>query len=189
VDPALQMQSDPSSLASGAWELTGHVWHTSDVAAIAVEKYPTPHETHCPAPAAVWNLPATQAAQSWPFSPENPALQEHAVDSALASGASEFAEHATHTLLAAPTTLEYCPGKQLAHAASPVASLYLPATHSAHAVPSSPVDPALQVQSVSRTLDCGEWELDRQSRHTSSMAPISGKYWPGWQLTHAESPC
>ena len=49
-EPALQMQSVCSLLASGALDLVGHDWHTSDVAPVTVEYSPSRQLVHSVGP-------------------------------------------------------------------------------------------------------------------------------------------
>jgi hypothetical protein len=65
-------------------------------------------------------------------------------------------------LLVCASEPEYLPATQLVHSAVPVGILYFPATHRAHAEPSAPVAPALQVQSPSASLAAGALELAGQ---------------------------
>ena len=54
---------------------------------------------------------------------------------------------------------------QTMHIAGPVNDLYVPATHTAHAPPSGPEEPALQMQLVKLELPAGELEFVGQSVH------------------------
>ena len=66
-EPALQVQSACSSLAAGALECGGHVWHTSDVAPTVVEYLPSKQSVHKAAPVATLYFPATQFEHEPPF--------------------------------------------------------------------------------------------------------------------------
>ena len=116
VEPTLQVQSDCSSLAAGALEFVGHVWHTSDVAPTVVEYLPSKQSVHKAAPVATLYFPATQFEHEPPFSPVEPALQMQSVSASLAAGAVEFVG-------------------QSVHKASPVDTLYFPATQIEHEPP------------------------------------------------------
>ena len=63
---------------------------------------------------------------------------------------------------------EYLPSEQGEHGAEPLTSLYVPAMHPAHAVPSGPVYPLLQVQLVSCLLPTRENVCAGQSLHVDS---------------------
>ncbi len=155
--------------------LAGHAAHVSEVLAPTVAEYmPAPQPTqevvvseyfpvsqlvHAALPLCTLYVPATQAEHSAPFAPVNPALQEHAAAAVLETGAFELtgqAKHVDKTL--APTAAEYVPAPQSVHASLPVVVLYLPATHSEHATPLAPVNPALQVQAATVKLPDDELE-------------------------------
>jgi len=70
-----------------------------------------------------------------------------------------FFGHDKHTLTPAPMDGEYCPRRQSLHTADPNVILYFPATHFVHVSPSPPVEPALQIQSVSFMLASGAYEF------------------------------
>ena len=74
------------------------------------------------------------------------------------------------------------------HDADPASALYFPATHSEHVSPSRPVEPALQVQSVSSVLASGAWAFAGHPWHTSAVAPTSVEYCPAAQLLQTASP-
>jgi len=65
---------------------------------------------------------------------------------------------------ALPTTESECSSHK-SHAAEPVASLNVPATHSTHAAPSAPVAPALHLQSVSCADAGAEFEFGGHAWH------------------------
>jgi len=52
---------------------------------------------------------------------------------------SEFVAHVWQTFDVAPIPMEYFPATQFVHAASPVATLYLPAMHALQGPPLAPV--------------------------------------------------
>jgi len=88
----------------------------------------------------------------------------------------------------APIAVEYCPAKQLVHAAFPAAILYLPATHWVHDPPSGPVEPALHAQSVIVLLPAGESALvGHETQPELAAAPCVHRfrYWPA---KHGEHP-
>jgi len=65
-------------------------------------------------------------------------------------------------------SVEYCPARQLVHAASPAAVLNFPASHAVHDPPSTPVYPGLQIQSVGLPLAAGAWALFVHAVHMLS---------------------
>jgi hypothetical protein len=74
---------------------------------------------------------------------------------------------------------EYLPSEQGEHGAEPFTSLYFPAMHPAHAVPSGPVYPLLQVQLVSCLLPIPEYECVGQWLHVDSeIAALLELYLP-----------
>ena len=154
----LQVQSICSSLAAGALEFGGHVWHTSDVAPSVVEYLPSTQLVHAASPVATLYLPATHCVQVSPSGPVQPGSQVQSICSSLAAGALEFGGHVWHTSDVAPSVVEYLPSTQLVHAASPVATLYLPATHCVQVSPSGPVQPGSHVHEVENELPAGESE-------------------------------
>jgi len=149
------VQSLCSSLDSGEFEFTGHDWHTSATAPTAVEYCAAKQLLHGALPLCVLYLPATQAAHSPPSGPVNPALQVQSVCSLLATGALEFNGHATHTSDMAAISVEYLATAQFVHRKSPRWGLYFPASHSEHALPLGPLNPALQSQSFRLMLAVG----------------------------------
>ena len=105
-------------------------------------------------------------------------------------GELEFCAHPLHVETAdAPTTAEYVPLTHAVHARGPVAVLYFPAVHSMHALPSGPVAPALQVQSVDLSLPAPESEFCTQLVHVESAdAPTTAEYVPLTHSVHARGP-
>ena len=77
-----------------------------------------------------------------------------------------------------PTCVEYVPVTHSEHIAFPVVFLYVPATHCVQLLPLAPVDPALQAQSVTKTLAAGALECCGHSLHTSEEAPCAVEYFP-----------
>ena len=120
----------------------------------------TPQSVHVTDPICSLYFPATHSEHVPPLGPVDPALQEQFVAWLLAPGALESVGHAAHVeAVVAPDAVEYVPFSQLVHAAAPVCSLYVPATHSEHEPPSDPDDPALHEQFVAWMLARGEVEL------------------------------
>ena len=74
---------------------------------------------------------------------------------------------------------EKVPAAQSLHAALPVATLYLPATHWEHGPPLLPVAPALQEQLVEAVLAAGEFECVGHAEHVlTDVAPMVGEKVP-----------
>jgi len=70
-----------------------------------------------------------------------------------------------------------------------MAILYVPATQSSHAEPSDPVDPALHLQSVCRSLAAGASEFAKHAWHTEKIvAATTVEYFPVSQLVHGVEP-
>jgi len=99
---------------------------------------------------------------------------------------------ATHdtqvVMLVAAILAEYVPAIHEVHVCVPLEVLYVPAGHIAHVPPSGPVDPALQLQSVSSSLAGGEFDRNGHASHTFETAPIATEYLPISQLVHTASP-
>jgi len=95
----------------------------------------------------------------------------------------------THTLpLTAPSVTEYVPAEQLWHDADPLASLYVPISHSSQPPPSGPVEPTSQIQSMRSSLPAGASELIPHCWHVFEVAPVSVEYLPEKQIVHATIP-
>jgi hypothetical protein len=85
--------------------------------------------------------------------------------------------------MVAPTTAEYFPREQREHGVDPFTSLYVPASHAVHFVPSGPVYPWLHLQLVGSPLPAPEYVWDGQSTHAE---PDVAEYvWDG-QSIHAD---
>jgi len=87
----------------------------------------------------------------------------------------------------APSAREYCPATQLVHTASPVAILYLPATHALQLPSSSRMYPELHVQSSCSPFADAEAEFVAQAWHTFVIEP-AGEYFPSAQSVHEALP-
>lgn len=75
---------------------------------------------------------------------------------------------------------------QSVQAAEPMPSLYLPAAHSEHTPPSSPVYPSLHWQSAAASLPLGDCEFGRQGVHVFAReAPAVVEYLLAAQSMHA----
>eukprot|EP00961_Rhodomonas_salina_P167012 2250532-Rhodomonas_salina.1 len=90
-----------------------------------------------------------------PSGPAYPALQVHAVIKAWPTeSVLLLLGHVKHADPA--VTFRYVPASQGSHGAEPLPGLYSPGEHSKHFVPSGPVYPMLQMQSVISSLPKGE---------------------------------
>ena len=78
---------------------------------------------------------------------------------------------------------EALPASHWAHDADPFPGLNVPATHAAHDKPSSPVNPALHLQSTANELPVGESESCGQGRHKTLAVSLKV---PLMQSVHAE---
>ena len=167
VDPAIHTHAAASELPVGDSELTGHVWHVASAVAPAVSEYlPASQSVHSALPVPALNLPAIQSTHAPPSGPVEPALHTHAVAVVLAAGEAELSGHAWHVASSvAPAVSEYLPASQSVHSSLPVPALNLPATHSTHAPPSGPVEPALQTHAIAAVLAVGEAELSGHASH------------------------
>ena len=122
------------------------------MAADSIEYSPGPQSIQRASPTTALNLPGVQA-EHWP-EPEYPALQAHAV---LPAAEEELAGQDSQLFSdRAPVAVEKVLALHSEHAALPIASLYLPASHAVHAPPCGPEVPAMQVQLVSSPLPISE---------------------------------
>jgi hypothetical protein len=171
--------------------LIGHKRHVAaNVAPVLVEYVPAPQSVHAALPVLILYLPATQAEQTPPFGPVNPALQVQSPAVELAMYEFEFEGHVIHVVeIVAPVLVEYVPVPQSVHAVLPVLILYLPATQAEQTPPFGPVNPVLHVQAVAAVLGLGELELPgHATQFDSSVAPCVPKYLPAPQSVHAALP-
>jgi len=142
--------------AINAYAFALHSRHVSDPT--DAEYLPISQSRHISDPVSALYFPATHSKHVPSLWPEEPALHLQAVETELPNREFEFAGHAWHSF--APTVVENFPAKQMLHAASPDAILYLPASHCVQFSPSAPDDPALQVQSASSSLASGALKFD-----------------------------
>ena len=99
------------------------------------------------------------AAHCIPSGPVYPLLQVQLINIELPSAECVYAGHWLHVDSSiSPVPVEYFPSEHCAHDDDPFTSLYVPAIHAAHAVPSGPVYPLLHVQLVSCLLPIPEYE-------------------------------
>ena len=79
--------------------------------------------------------------------------------------------------------------EQLVHAALPITSLYLPATHASHGPPLDPTQPMLHRHLVIASLPATELEFDTHCRHTFELSAATAvEYRPLAQSVHAAVP-
>ena len=206
VVPMLQMHAVMEALFAGELESAGHAEHTDpDVAPGTSENVPATQSLQSAAPLTSLYLPGTHRPQGPPAGPEDPTLQEQSLGSSLLTGEFEWAGHDRHSDLSAdeylpasqsehvdsadaPAAFEDLPAVQSLQDTDPVEALYLPATHSMHEPPSSPENPALQVQDVNAE-PTGECEFIGHTTHVDSAAPPSAlEYLPAPQSAQAPSP-
>jgi len=86
----LHKQSFCTSLATGALEFVGQLWHVLVLAAVAVEYVPARQLVQASLPLMNLYFPGTQPVHVPPLGPENPALHRQAFCASLATGALEF---------------------------------------------------------------------------------------------------
>jgi hypothetical protein len=116
------------------------------MAADSIEYSPGPQSIQGASPTSALNLPGVQA-EHWP-EPAYPASQAHAV---LPAAEEELAGQDSQVFSdRAPVAVEKVPALHSEHAALPLASLYLLASHAVHAPPCGPEVPAMQAQSTKR---------------------------------------
>ena len=82
-----------------------------------------------------------------------------------------------------PVSVEYLPCEHREQGAEPFTSLYVPAMHAVHFMPSGPVYPRLQVQFDLTTLPLPENEADGQFQQKE--LPVSFANLPASQAEHA----
>ena len=188
--PALHEQAMTSLLPTGELELALQVWHTSVVAPTVVEYWPDKQLLQATSPGAVLYCPAMHSLQVPPLGPVEPALQVQAVKTELPSRDFEFVGHPKHVETSvAPTAAEYVPISQPMQLAGPTSALYFPGTHSKHVPPSSPDEPALQVQAVETELPKRDVEFVGHAEHVETwFAPTDAEYVPITQSMHVSDP-
>ena len=119
---------------------------------------PCEHSEHSTEPFTSLYDPAMHAAHCIPSGPVYPLLQVQLINIELPSAECVYAGHWLHVDSSiSPVPVEYVPSEHSEHGADPFTSLYVPAIHAAHATPSGPVYPLLQVQLVSSPLPSGEY--------------------------------
>ena len=92
-------------------------------------------------------------------------------------------------LLTAATFDEYLPTSHDVQASEPFADLYSPAPHAMHVPPSSPVYPALHLQSVALPLPGADHDCMGHATHVLMLtAATTPEYVPPAHSTHAPDP-
>ena len=182
------MQLAKAVLLAGELEFDGQALHVEfSEGPTAAEYVPAQQTVHRADPGDDLYFPAAHAVQMPPSGPDEPALQEQFVKSALPAGEMEFDGQALHVELAeAPTAVEYAPVPQSVHRADPVDTLYFPATHAVQVPPSGPEKPALQLQTLDVLLPAGESESAIHARHAD--APASAEYVPSLHSLQSVEP-
>ena len=158
-------------LPAGEFEYAAQLKHVEAVLApTAAEYVPSPQFVHTTLPPLGLYLPATHAPQTPPFTPVYPALQEQLPMTELDAAEFEFAGHAPHVDVLAPTTAEKVPATQSVHGILPALVLYLPETQATQGPPSGPVLPAAHAGNM--------------HPFTDDVPPI--EFVPPGQLTHVD---
>lgn len=172
VYPVLQMHAVDTLLLDGDIEFKTHDMHVVlSRAAVDVEYVPAKQSMHIDDPGVSLYVPTRHASQDPPLEPVYPALHKHAVCTLLADGDCEFGGQLPHVWAEiAPVVLEYLPVEHSLHNCDPLCGLYVPGIHKTHVSPSSPVDPALQVQLCMYVADTGELEPGGQSSQAGVMS-------------------
>ena len=117
-----------------------------------VSGFSSGHDEHCAAPTESLYVPVGHAVQVSPpaMSPEKPGAQPQPLAAVLPSADAVFAPQLVQALELTPLANE--PEGHTAHAALPVASLYVPAPHPVQGPPLAPVYPKEQMHAVTATL-------------------------------------
>jgi hypothetical protein len=190
VNPRLHTHCDSTLLpVCSVTALVGQLEHVLSVFAVAVEYVCDGQSEHAADPWTVLNFPGGHATHGPPLDPVNPGLHTQSFFSSLPGGAIEFSGHCSHMSLVAPTKVEYQSAGQIEHAAGPVATLNVPATHKVHAVvPPPPVLPALHVQSTGLSLAAGALVFAGQSVQSPPTEPSTVEYLFSAHDRQAEEP-
>ena len=133
-------------------------------------------------------MPVGHAAQVPPSalaSPQKPGAQPQPFDAVLPSADAVFAPQLMQALELAPLANE--PDGHAAHAALPVASLYVPASHPLQGPPSPPVYPTEQMHAVTAWLPVTD-TLEPDGHVEQSAVPAVAEYFPVGQDEQAAEP-
>ena len=99
-----------------------------------------PHSVQAAEPFASLKLPASHAWHSAPSGPVYPLLHVQLVNAALPTPENACAGQSLHVESEIwAVAVEYLPSPHREHGAEPFTSLYLPAMHATHCIPSGPV--------------------------------------------------
>lgn len=89
----------------------------------------------------------------------------------------------------APSSLPNLPSAHSVHGEDPFAGLYLPAAHSKHSFPPTPVYPELQMQSSSSLLPAKELVFGGHARHSDKYsAAMVSEYFPAGHKAQEADP-
>jgi hypothetical protein len=116
------------------------------------------------------------------ISPQKPGAQLQPLEAVLPSADAVFAPQLVQALKLAPLVNE--PEGHIAHAALPVASLYVPAPHLVQGPPSAPVYPKEQMHAVTATLPVTD-TLEPNGHVEQSAVPAVAAYLPAGHEEHA----
>ena len=160
------------------------------MAAVAVLYVPCKHSVQAAEPFRCLNDPAKQALHSKPSGPVYPLLQVQLVSSPLPAPENACAGQSLHVDSEIwAVSAEYVPLEHRVHGAEPFTSLYVPAMHAAHCIPSGPVYPLLQVQLVSCLLPIPEYVCGGHPLHVDSeIAAMAVLYLPCEHSEHGAEP-
>ena len=160
------------------------------MAAVAVLYLPCKHSVQAAEPFTSLKPPASHASHSAPSGPVYPLLQVQLVSCLLPTRENVCAGQSLHVDSEIwAVSVEYVPLEHSEHGAEPFTSLYVPAMHAAHAAPSGPVYPLLQVQWVCCLLPTPEYVCAGQSMHVDSeISAMAVLYWPCEHSEHGAEP-
>jgi len=172
--PVLHVHAVSTELLATELELSGQLRHLSELLAPSVPEYvPTKQFVQAAVPFVILYLPTAHNVHTPPSGPVAPALQTHAVITALRAPETVFGGQVRHAPApVAPTVVEYVFTAQSVQLLFPVTSLYCPATQRTHTLP-FPVAPALHLHS---TLGTSASAYAAHKRH--AVAPTSAMYVP-----------
>jgi hypothetical protein len=134
----------------------------------------TPQAAHVPTPVAVLYVPAPQGMQATPLEvAAYPAIQVQDTSRGLPTADLVLFGHIVQLVDAvAVRAVEYVFTPHEVHTAEPVTDFHLPAPQGVHAVPSTPVYPARQVQFVSRGLPIADKVLFGHKEHVVDAVAV-----------------
>ena len=188
TETIVSVQSETAPLPACEYEFAGHAEHSLSVICLTASEYlSAPQLVHAASPTSALYLPATHSVHVTPSGPVVPATHVHKVSSPLPSPEYVFNGHSLHVesaIWAVP--VENFPCRHSEHFDDPSTSLYVPAMHAVQPMlPSGPVYPLLQMQSVWMLLPSPEYVPDGQSLHVASILPFTVENFPGAHNKHA----